>query len=483
MSAVPRKLTIGLLAAVMLFCIYRAKTQGLTVDEAWVFKLFVNKPLDTMAKEYDACNHVLHTLLTKLFRGQWGTSELSLRISSLIGALVYLTAIERLTHRLIGGFLGFLTAGALALNPLVLDFLVASRGYGLGLGLWMWALASAMSWAVEGLRTGALVRAGILSGLAIAANLTLIVPTVALGFVLMLMALRRGVRNALSTVENYLVPATVIGFLVLVVPLQKAEASHFYMGEKTLRRSVISLVGSGIKVHHRWPGPDPDVTVSFIADFLIPLFAILLAIGLALAAGKIIRTPQWPWRLAPFSLVAGTFLASALLLIAVHLIKGVPYPLGRSGLYLIPVFTLALILACKAAVDAGWRRLQVPAVLLAAVLTLHYAGQIEPRYFINWAFDASTPRLLRVMQEDVSRNLPGRQVKIGIHWMFEHTVDYYRFRRAMTWMEQPVKERLDSVPLDYYLLFGRDSSLVDKLHLKVLEQDPLSGAVLARRQL
>ena len=30
---------------------------------------------------------------------------------------------------------------ALARNPLILDFMVAARGYGIALGLWMWALA------------------------------------------------------------------------------------------------------------------------------------------------------------------------------------------------------------------------------------------------------------------------------------------------------------------------------------------------------
>src|SRR5512138_3470136 len=92
MQGLPRKLSIGLLVAVFAICVYRAWTQSLAIDEAWAFKLFVNKNWATLITQYDACNHVLHTVLTKVFRQVFGISELDLRLASLAGCLIYLTA-------------------------------------------------------------------------------------------------------------------------------------------------------------------------------------------------------------------------------------------------------------------------------------------------------------------------------------------------------------------------------------------------------
>src|SRR3954454_7998866 len=140
MSDVPRRLSIVLLTVVLALCVYRARTQSFTVDEAWVFNSFVNQDLAVMGHTYDACNHVLHTLLMKLSRHYLGTGELALRVPGLIGALLYAIAVYKLTRLVLGGWTQLLAVALLTFHPLVLDFMVAARGYGLGLGLFTLAL-------------------------------------------------------------------------------------------------------------------------------------------------------------------------------------------------------------------------------------------------------------------------------------------------------------------------------------------------------
>src|SRR4051794_14185220 len=105
MSEVPRRLCLVLLVAVLGLCVYRARTQALTIDEAHVFQLYVNKPLSEMPKFYDACNHVLHTLLMKVALWAFGNGELALRIPSLLGAAIYFTAVYRLTTLVFRGWI------------------------------------------------------------------------------------------------------------------------------------------------------------------------------------------------------------------------------------------------------------------------------------------------------------------------------------------------------------------------------------------
>src|SRR5688572_20770263 len=128
MSEFARKLSVVLLFAVLGLCVYRARTQSLTIDEAWVFQLYITQPLSEFARFYDASNHVLHTLAMKASRWLLGTGEIVLRLPTLIAAALYFRAVYLLTTLLFRSWMQFFAAAALVLHPLVLDFFVAARG-------------------------------------------------------------------------------------------------------------------------------------------------------------------------------------------------------------------------------------------------------------------------------------------------------------------------------------------------------------------
>lgn len=67
------------------------------------------------------------------------------------------------------------------MNPLVLDFLVAARGYGIALALFTYALVLLVRWGQneKDRRPASLVKAGIALGLSVAAKLVFAVPVFA----------------------------------------------------------------------------------------------------------------------------------------------------------------------------------------------------------------------------------------------------------------------------------------------------------------
>ena len=87
----------------------------------------------------------------------------------------------------------------MVLHPMVLDFFVAARGYGLALGLFTWSLYCVICYFTKGLDRSRLSLAGVFAGLAIAANLTLLVPAAALGLVLLFMLWREEGGRAIWT--------------------------------------------------------------------------------------------------------------------------------------------------------------------------------------------------------------------------------------------------------------------------------------------
>ena len=127
-----------LLAALVVVNLYRAWTQSITYDEAVTYDAFVVGPMSHAFTGYNANNHVLFTILAKVTTGAVGTSELGLRLTSVVAGAVYFVAVFFLCRLLFGSAMIFSMAVAgLALNPLVLDFFSAARGYGLALALFM----------------------------------------------------------------------------------------------------------------------------------------------------------------------------------------------------------------------------------------------------------------------------------------------------------------------------------------------------------
>src|SRR5271156_3758622 len=135
-----RSLAILILLALSAVNIYRAKTQSITCDEALSYELWGAQPLPHMWESYDASNHVLQTLLSKVSVATFGLSEFALRLPTLLGGFLYFIAIYRLSSLVFGdGGLFLLSVCVLSLNPLLLDLLSAARGYGLALAFCAWA--------------------------------------------------------------------------------------------------------------------------------------------------------------------------------------------------------------------------------------------------------------------------------------------------------------------------------------------------------
>jgi 4-amino-4-deoxy-L-arabinose transferase-like glycosyltransferase len=130
-----------LLGGLFVVCVFRAITQSIVYDEAETYELYITAPFSAIFTYFDANHHFFSTLLIRLSTALFGISEWSMRLPALAGALLYFTAVYRLARAAFGEGRTFLLAvAALSLNPFILDFMVAARGYGPALALWMWAL-------------------------------------------------------------------------------------------------------------------------------------------------------------------------------------------------------------------------------------------------------------------------------------------------------------------------------------------------------
>jgi uncharacterized membrane protein len=463
-STASTRLGGGALWALFAANVYRAATQSITTDEGLTYSLFVHPPLKETLHIYDANNHVLNTLLTKASLSVLRLSEFSFRLPSLLFGGLYLWAVYRLARRVFGSGGFFLAAVALlSLNPLVLDFLTAARGYGMALALWMWALVFLLEYLEQapGAGEGVLNRAGLCLGLTVAANLAFAFPVAALGGAFCLIAVLWKRASAETLAEQLLVPAVLVAFLLVVLPVSHAEPAHFCWGCASLRDTIRSLVLLSV-YHTRFAYPATIASLDALVSAACFGLSALLAVAVFAAVAALRRRERG--RTAALLLLASGSMALALgLLLAAHLVGRVLYPLSHTALYFIPIAALA---GLALAVRTKRRPLRVAAGLFAAVISAQCLTQFNMRIYAEWVGDGESEPLVQALIRDAG----GRPVSIATGGAEEPVLSFYRDRyRQKNW--QPVVRGLPDRNFDYYVLTPSDGALVEKRHLRIIYKD------------
>ncbi len=456
--------------------VYRAATQSVTIDEAFTYNLYLAGPIKDIFTNYDANNHVLYTLLARASVHLFGASELTLRLPSLLGGAILFFALYRLARIAFGsGPMLLIAVAAVSLNPYLLDFLSAARGYGLALGLFLAGLPPLLSPS----RLVPARVAGVAFGLAIATNLTLLFPVAAAASLYGLAAIRfHGRAGFTRLVDHVALPAVIVAGVILAIPLAHARADQFYYGAKSLAETSESLSYASI-VHHPSPGVERLAgLVRFTAFRAAPAMLVLIAIGWAIHAAWWLRRPRDGGAHAVWWLLAGALLCSLTLAWLANRYFGVLFPLGRTGLHLLVLF----LLSSSVAAHLTWRRpmARVVAVPLAIALVLAagwFAARWTTRVYSDWPFNAATGRIVEALRRQHARN-PRDHVRVGASWLFEPGLNFYRHALGLAWM-RPVDRSNPEGDFEYYILLPEDRHVMERLHLNLLFHDPATGASLA----
>jgi hypothetical protein len=379
----------------------------------------------------------------------FGISELTLRLPSLLGGALYFLMAYRLSLYIVGeGWLLLLSVAVLSLHPLLLDFLSAARGYGMAAGFWLVSLEFLLRYLEGEKRIAWLYYAAAGSGLAVAANLTLLFPCAAVGLVFLVLLerqpqpepsakKRRGRSDppqgspAVRALLHFALPAALLAWLIIAQPVSNATRDNFYTGAGSLIGMAASLAPAV-----------PWAALLFPAIF-----------GAAI------------WFSRDLLALAAPVLLG--LLILAHYAAGLTYPEGRTGLYWIPLTALAL-----SRLAVRWKALAAIHVLLVML----FAAGFSLGPYRAWAYDGGTRRFV----DAIAAQTRSGPVRIGATWQLEPALNFYRIARRYDWME-PVTRQSPDGPCDYYVLWQPDLGLVERLHLQVLQRDEKAGTLLARR--
>jgi len=204
----------------------------------------------------------------------------------------------------------------------------------------------------------------------------------------------------------------------------------------------------------------------------MPVVALLVIIAAAAAWKKLEGA-------AAHALVfaAGSMTLAVATLVVGHRLAGVPYPFGRTGLYLAWLGLAAWLAAMRAPAWSGAFRI-VPWVLglTLAVLGVRFVTLTNSKLYLEFPEHGEVKQALRQVRE-VQGAAP-KPAQVGGSWEYISGLNYYRLRYRLRWMSEVGHGGLKE-GFDYYVLTAADGEWVEKLRLRKVWTGPRTGIIVA----
>ena len=414
----------GLVAAFGLYIVLRAWLIPITVDEgATAINHVPRLVVDTMFYEREANpnNHILNTLLIKIFTGLFGWHHFVFRIPVLIGGAFYGWASWQLARKISTS--SWVRIFALAMffgNPYMLEFFSLGRGYGLAAGLMTMAVYFAALF-MERNDAISLRRAFLFAGLAVYANFTLLIFWAPFTFLMLWTSWQQNPTLTGFWKQNK--PALVtlgVWMLLWIVPLQRLSKDSEILNWNQLGtyfESVQRTVRAAIRAN-QYLGNQSDL-----------LLTCVLVVGMALTSLVALwrwKDQKFKWSADPRNLMAVLLPAAALTNLAQVHLTHTPYLQSRLALFYWPLIALA----ASAAVAWLWERFGKAAALaliipLALLWTINLGRSLNMHQTFEWYHDSDTftvMEYLKTIYEAEERKDP---YLIDTEWFMQNSFMYH----------------------------------------------------------
>jgi len=451
--------------------VWRAATLSITIDEAYTYNEFSALGLNGIFEHFDANNHVLHSALAAASTWAFGISEFALRIPALFGGALYLWALLRLIERSYfrgHRWLQWLVYAVLICNPLTLDLLCVARGYSLALGFLAFALLKLFDFSAHQ-RFADLKWMSFALGLATAANLSFAFAAIATAGIAVALVLKLGFWR--HGVVAALVPGAIVAFLLLVLPMSKAERNSFYWGAATISDSVETT--SNPLFQHRPEDAGPFGSWRMIKRFRVRFVPFAMIILVAATLRWLLRGER-----TELMLLSSIFLLALFGYWLAHVWQGVPYPSERTSTPVILFFFLTFGGTLSYLIRYRWATALavVPSALIFIAMLVQAGQQVDPRYQWAWYNDQDNRRVAALVASH-------RVKSVSTHWMIHAQMEFYRLAGVLPL----VPERLNRVPgddppltgHDAYVLYKADAARVATFGLEIAYNNPVTGVMVA----
>jgi hypothetical protein len=410
-----------------LFCLYillRAWLLPITVDEsATAINHVPRLVFDTLTyqREANPNNHILNTILIKIFTGIFGWHHLVVRIPVLMGSFLYAWSAGHLARKLSDqSWVRIFALIMLFGNPYLLEFCSFARGYGLAVGLMTASLW--YSWRFVETNDRKILRtAFLLAGLSVYANFTLLIFFAPFVCSMLLTTWQLNPSATVFWKQSKPAVTTLAVFLLLwITPLQRLSKDAEIVNWNALgtffdaiQRSVRAAINA-----NAYLGNTSDTFLTWVV--FLGVFAMgLLAIRRWWKQGfKIVGDPRVLFVL----LLLGAGLVN---IVQVNLTK-TPYLQARLALFYWPLFALSL------GVSAAWLSERFGRksswILMSPLLLLCFINNVRTLNLhssFEWFHDSDTFTVLEYLKKTAQAEGRTTPYSFDTEWFMRNSFLYH----------------------------------------------------------
>ncbi|MBI5218443.1 MAG: hypothetical protein HY958_05885 [Bacteroidia bacterium] len=456
-------------AGVISFDLYKAAHASFTHDESYTYLHFVNTNIMDIISYFEPFtnNHILNTLLMKFSQALLGTSELTLRLPNILSHLLYMIFIFKLFDRYCNKYfiLFFILLNA---NPFLLDFFSLARGYGIAIGLMTAGLYYYCRY-IENQKIHNHILSLVLIGFASLANFTLL--NIFLILILMHNLFQFIINRRPFSLKNLWKINRInvmIGFvfsMILYEPIRKI-----------IKYKLIDFGG----MEGFWHDTAGTLAHAFAYDVLYRDYMIVFfkMFFISFSVLFLLRIIKYFFKKNPVTLVQKFGLFFGLILfflidgtILQHYLLGTPYLELRFALFMYPLFIFMCCFLIADFMTDSYKYLKGGfIVLITATLFLHTGYAINTSSYFEWKYDMHTKEMLK----DIDRVKPKEcsQIKLGITWIFEPTVNFYKETLNLNWLSMVDRNGLKPEEHDYYYISPEDMNIIDTKNIEIIHCYP-----------
>ncbi len=466
-------LSVGLLT----YTILRACKLSFTHDESFTYLYASHNSFMEIISNRTAItssnNHLLNTLFMKLFESLFGSSEIVLRLQSILAHIAYLFLTYVLLKPLKSQFAIILGFVLLNVNPYLLEFFSLARGYALAISFMLASIWFLFRYMKEE-KNKTLIGCYVFASLAVLSNFALLNYFASL-LIIQQFFIYTKYRSIKINFQKSKAVLTILVILIAVLyePLRKVIHQLDFGGVTGIwEDTVASLIVSYLyKINY-------DFTVFKTIDglVLVTIVGYFMLLIVAFLKKKMSETLQY----------GATFFSVLILIVTLniiqHVVFGSAYLGERFALFLVPLFVFVLIYLMDSIYQKGKAGKIISIFLLAALTAMnvfHFNKAANLQYATNWKYDADTKQMISdlVHEKEISEK---QHISLGITWVLEPAVNFYKVTKKLDWLEKASRDGINNTN-DFYYILPEDFQKLDTIRKTILiRQYPISEGKLLK---
>jgi len=487
-------LAVAISLCLVCYTAARACLLSFVHDEGVTYLMFVMMGPKALFDCYSANNHFLNTFLMYAASKVFGAGEFALRLPNVMAHIAYIAASYFLVRRYLkNAFLAVCAFLVLNMNPLVLDFFSLARGYGLAMAFMMWSLcfflrALGKEWPDQ----RSLLSSFWCAGLAVFANIAFL--NYMLSLVLAYIVIDACVLVKGKDGEAY--AGNFYRIMVKLLARTKFFYKHLILMLLVILPLAINFKFSGTLYYGGQGGFWADTVGSLLAgsnygQAYLPVFIALSAVLIVLVAVAAVYllalqlTGRTNHDFVALGVVFIVTVCTAGLTVLQHYLLGTPYPMDRTAIFFIVLFSVMAVLLAAGLVSMERRIARAGSAFVLAVwaigMSCHTIGSANLDHTFVWKYCADVKQMIVDVGADLDRHGGQRKIELGINWLFEPSINYYYAVREPSWLQIVTRDGIAG-DYDYYYVRPEDRAQLLAKDVEMLKEYPVTGNILARRK-